>query len=87
MICVCLCLSTAVSINLKLEHQVNRDRLQRFLGQKNEGFFVNASEEQIRALTDQAGEKGSWPFGESTSTINILHHALCIQISMGRSAT
>ncbi|XP_063950087.1 vicilin Cor a 11.0101-like [Daucus carota subsp. sativus] len=58
---------------LEAAYKVNRDRLQRFLGQKNEGFFVDASEEQIRALSDQAGEKGSRPFGKSRSTVNILH--------------
>lgn len=53
-------------------HQVNRDRLQEWLGQMKKGFIVKATEEQIRALSDHAGGKGLWPSGESTSTINIL---------------
>ncbi|XP_018682500.2 vicilin Cor a 11.0101-like [Musa acuminata AAA Group] len=57
---------------LEAAFNTRRDRLSRIFGQQRKGGIVEASEEQVRALSRHASEGGQWPFGESKGPFNLL---------------
>jgi hypothetical protein len=49
-----------------------RDRIERVFSRQSEGAFIEASEDQIQALSRHSTEGESWPFGESRGPFNLL---------------
>lgn len=52
---------------------VRRDKLERLFGQQNQGAFIKASEEQIRAMSHQEEEGGVWPFKSESKGFNLFN--------------
>ncbi|KAF3325190.1 vicilin-like antimicrobial peptides 2-2 [Carex littledalei] len=56
---------------LEAAFNVPRDRIESIFSRQWQGAFVEASEEQIRALSRYSTEGGRWPFGESRGPFNL----------------